>query len=93
MKKIIKQDNNRIVALIMLYENRRSLIIKVLGVVVYFLIETFVCVDHLSLQKKPKWSSSHIRFEDNSFDEISGIDIPEILFNIVSCYFFVLEDK
>ena len=50
MRKTIKQDNTRVAALIMFYENTKSLIFKVLGVVVYFFLKKYVCVDYLSLQ-------------------------------------------
>ena len=36
MRKILKQENTRIIDVIILYENRESLIFKVLGVLVYF---------------------------------------------------------
>ena len=35
---------------------------------------------------------SHRVFEDTSYDEIPGIGIPGMLFNIVSCYGFFQED-
>ena len=91
MSKTLKQDNTPVVALIVSYENRKSIIFKVLCVVVYFVIEKN-CVDYLGLQRKTKLSSSHRNFEDNSFEELSVIGIPEILFNIVSCYGF-FQDK
>ena len=70
MRKTPKQNNECVIALIMFYENRKSVIFKVLGVVVYEFIEKYVCVDYLSLQREPKLSSSPRGFEDTSFDEL-----------------------
>ena len=50
MRKTLKQDNNRVITLIMFYVNRKSLIFKVLIIFVYWFIEKDVCVDYLSLQ-------------------------------------------
>ena len=38
-----------------------------------------------------KLSLSQTLFKDTSFDELSGIGIPEILLKFVSCYGFVQE--
>ena len=48
----------------MFYENSKSPILKVLGIVVYCFIEKCVCAEYLSLTREPKLSSSHIVFED-----------------------------
>ena len=88
IRRTLKQESTFIIALIMLYENRKSLILKVLGVVVCCFIEKYVCVDYLSLQGELKSSSLHRGFEDTSFNEISAIGTPYILLNIVSCYSF-----
>ena len=49
-----KQDNTHVIAIIMLYENRKSLIFNVLVVVVYIFSEKYVYVDYLILQLKIK---------------------------------------
>ena len=69
------------------------MIFKVLRVFVCFFIEEYVCVDYLSPQKEPEYSSSYRNFEDTSFYELSGISIPEILLNILYCYGFVQGKK
>ena len=93
MRKTLKQYNTRVISLIMFYGKRKLLTFKMLGVIVYCLIEKYICVDYLSLQREPKLSSSHKKFEDTLFDELSVIGIPEILLKIVSCYSFVQEDN
>ena len=93
MGKTLKKDNTCVIALIMFYENRKSLIFKVLGVVVYCFSEIYICVDYLSLQKEENMSLSHRVFEDTSFYELSGMVIPKLLLNIVSCYGFFQDDN
>ena len=76
MRKTIKHESTCDIALIMFYENRKSLIFNVLGVVVYCFIEKYVCVDYLSLQREAKLMLLHRGFEDTSFDELLRIRIP-----------------
>ena len=51
MRKIIKQDNNCVIAIIMFYDNRESPVLNVLGIVVFWFIGKYACVDSLSLQR------------------------------------------
>ena len=63
----------------------------------------WVLLSIASLKKFPCWlfqSSKRTKsfvitnkIEDTSFDELSGIVIPEILLNIVFCYDFVQDNK
>ena len=50
MSKTLKHDSTHVIDLIIFYENRKSLIFKVLGVVVYCFILKYVCVDYLCIQ-------------------------------------------
>ena len=93
VSKTQEQDNACMISLTMLYENRKSLILKVFGVFVYCFIEKYVCVEYFCLQRKEKMSSLHRWFEDNSFDELSGIGIPEILLNIKPFHDFIQDDN
>ena len=86
MRKALKNGSTRAIALIVFYYNRNSLVFKVLGVVVYFFIDKYLCVDYLCLQIEAKFSLLHGGFENTSFDELSRIFIPEILLNVLSCY-------
>ena len=86
-RKTSKQDNIHVIDIIMFYENNELLIFKLLGIVVYWFLENYACVDYLCLKKD--FFLSQKGFEYTSFDEISGIGIPEILLNIVSCYGFL----
>ena len=53
-RKTLKCDSAHAIALIMLYENSKSPIFKVLGVAVYCFIEKYVCVDYLCFQREAK---------------------------------------
>ena len=46
ISKTLIQDNTCAIALIMFYNNNKSLTFMVLGVVVYCFIEKYVCVDY-----------------------------------------------
>ena len=65
---------------------------NLLWVFFYYFLEIHVCFDCLCLKNKRKLSLSHKLFEDNFFDELSGIGIIKTLVNIVSCYGFVQEN-
>ena len=92
MRKLMKDENTRILVLIVFYYNTNYLVYKVLGVVIYFILEHYVCINYLCLQKENKLSLTHKLFEENLYDNISGIGITEMLLNIVSCYVFYQED-
>ena len=64
--------------LLMLYYNIKLLIFNILGVVVYWFLEEYVCIEYLFLQKYKKPSLSQRTFEGTSFDELLGIGITEI---------------
>ena len=71
MIKIIKNENSRVPALLIFYENTRLLIYKLMGAVVYCILDHYVCIDYLCLQKEKKLSMSRTIFEDTSYDENS----------------------
>ena len=56
ISKTIKHDITRAIDMIMLYKNRKPLVFKVLGIVVYCFNEKYVCVDYLCLQREAKFS-------------------------------------
>ena len=49
--KVSKKDNTRVISLVMFYENRKSIIFKVLGSVVYCITENYICADYLYLHQ------------------------------------------
>ena len=91
MGKTMKNYNTPFIDIIMFYNNIKSPLFKVLGIVVYFLLEKYFCIDYLCLQQLKKLYLSHRLFEDTPFDDISGIGIPGFFLNILPCYVFVQE--
>ena len=59
--------------------------LKVLREVIYWTLYNHVCIHYALLQKYSNILSFHKGFEDAYYNEISGIGIPELLMNIVSC--------
>ena len=57
--KMIENYNTCVVEILVLYDNRKSKIYKVLGVVVYWNIYKYVCIDHLCIQKEKTVSVTH----------------------------------
>ena len=91
MKKTLKQDNTRVIALIMFDKNRKSLIFQGVGCCCLF-IHRKICLFWLFESSKiANFFPSHRVFEDTSFDDLSSIVIPELLLKIVSYYGFVQD--
>ena len=61
---LFKKDSNHAISQTMLYEKRKSIILKVLGVVIYCFIDRNVCVDYLCNKRESQLSSSYRGFED-----------------------------
>ena len=49
--KVLKKDNNRVIALMILYENINIMILKVLDSIIYCILENYVCIDYIYLQQ------------------------------------------
>ena len=71
---------------------RKQVIYKILGMVVYFIMENQVWIDYYFFTKRKTLSLSHIGFETESYNEFSGIVIIEFLMTIVSCNGFFKKD-
>ena len=50
-RKTLKHDSSHAITLTMFYHNRKSVILKVLGVVVYCFIEKYVSVNYFCLKR------------------------------------------
>ena len=87
----MKNDNTRVLAFLMLYYNNKSIVYKVLRVVIYCILDNYVCIDCFCLQKEKKLSLFHKKFGETSYDETSGIRVPMWLLKIVPFYDFVQE--
>ena len=57
-------------------------------------MDKYVCVDYLcSTQTKLYITSKGQGFENRTYNAVSGIGIPELLLNIISCHVFVNNTK
>ena len=88
---IMKQPNTRVFALIMIYEqgqNQTEKRFKVLSCVIYTMIDKYVCIDYLCTLKNKlreiKVNHANLnKHEDQDYNNLFGIGIPDILMNIV----------
>ena len=71
----------------MFYEHRGTTIFKVLGSLIYFVIDIYVCLYYLCLQYN-KWVYNDNSFDKFTFDDVYGIGITEVLMNIMSWHGF-----
>ena len=51
IRKLLKKDNTSVIELLMFYKNKKSMIFKVLGSVIYCITEKCLFVDYIFLQK------------------------------------------
>ena len=89
-KRVLKKYNTCVIALLEFYENRKTIILKVLGSVIYLIIIKYVCADYLCIQQV-LLSLKNKLFQNITFNYISGIFIPVLLMNIMSCRGFLKE--
>ena len=73
-------------------ENRNNMIFKVLSSVVYCIIKNHVCADYLCCPQT-KLHAENKGFKNTTYNDISGIGIPEILMKIISCHGFVNDSN
>ena len=90
-KKLLKNNSNCVVALLLFYENINITVFRVLGPVIYFIIIIYDFVDYLCLHQGLLSLTKQV--EKNTFDNISGVRIREVSMNIVSCCGFSKEDN
>ena len=91
IRKVFNKDNTRVLELLMFHENRKTTIFKVLGSVIYCIMDNYICTDYLCLNKY-KISLAHKVFDNTTFNDISGIGILELLMNIMS-FIWIREVK
>ena len=72
----------------MIYKNRNKLTCKVIGVVIYNIIDEYICLDYLGLLQE-KLSKHDDKSKNAKFNNLSGLGIPDILMNIMSCHVFL----
>ena len=68
------------------------MISSVLSSVAYFIMDNDACDDYMCCQQA-KLHVANKDFENKTFNDISGIRIPELFMNIISCHRFVNNNK
>ena len=96
---ISAKNTTRVLELIMLYETRNNpkKVFKVLSYVIYIIISNYVCIEYLASESKIIIDFSvgygeGYKHEEESYNKILGIGIPDLLMNFMSCHGF-LENK
>ena len=86
-----------IMVIIIFYENIGKdtiTVYRVLGCVVYNIIDNYVCIYYLACQSKTLCDiSSNPTFKETTLNLLLGIDIPELLLDLVSCYCFMTKSN
>ena len=89
----MKKKNKYVIAPIMFYDSKGTKpekLYRVLSCFLSHLIDNYVCIDYLYCQYKTLGRIySNIIYEQTSFNMLLGIDIPEVLLNLVSCHGFI----
>ena len=85
IRKVLKKYNTCVLAILILYDNKKKEISKVLGSVIYCTTDNYICVYHLCLYQDQLYLV-HKGFKNKTFNDISVIGIPELLMNIMFCH-------
>ena len=97
INKALQKKNTRVLALVIFYENGKTIIRKlfrVLSCVIYTIIDKYVCIDYLGSEKS-KLSDLKIGCTGSSkhngldYKNLLGIGIPYLLLNFLSCHGFL----
>ena len=91
-RKLLREEKSHVISLLIFYKTRKIMMYKVLGSLVHCTIENYFYLYYLCLQQAELYLASKIS-ENTKFNEISGIVIPELLMNIMSCHGFMNEKK
>ena len=87
MKRIVS-----VFSLMMFDENRESIMFKVIEAVIYDIIKRHIIPDYLGLFQN-KWSKHEIIKKKTKSNNLSGLRIPKILMNIMSCSRFIFDQE
>ena len=87
IKNELMKINVSVISLLIFYDNRGVIVYKVIGAVLYNIIDNYICIYFMGLLQD-KMSKHNNRFEKTKFNDFYGLGIPEILINIMSCHGF-----
>ena len=74
IRKVLRKENTYFLALLMFYDSMNTMILNVLGSVVYFIMDNYLCDDYTCLHKA-KLYFSHKGFKKTTFNDNSQIGI------------------
>ena len=94
---ILFRANTRVIVLIVNNEHgsfSTRNVFKVLSCVIYTIIDKYVCIDYLCTEKKRLIElklglTLKTKHEDQDYDNLFGIGIPDIFMNMFSCQGFI----
>ena len=70
------------------------MVFKVLSSIVYCIMDNYICFDYLCCPvTKLHVTNKEQEFENRTYNAVSGIVIPELLMNIISCHGFMSNKK
>ena len=92
IRRVSQKENTCVLSFLMFYEDRKNTIFKVSSSVVYCIMKNYVCAYYLYFPQT-KLHVANKGFENITYNDISGIGIPELLMNIISCHGFVSDTK
>ena len=75
VRNVFKKNNTHVLAFLVVYKNMNTLMFKVLGSVIHFIMDNYLCVDYLCLHQGQIYLA-HKVFENTTYNYISGIVIP-----------------
>ena len=90
VRKVFQKVNTSVLSLLIFDENRKNMKFKVLISIVYCIMDNFVCVDYICWQEKKLYVTNKGQvFENRTYNDVSGVGIPELLMNIIWCHVFL----
>ena len=84
-RKTYHTKNTCVIASVMFYENKKTIMFKIVGEIIYSLYYRYICLDYLC-QHKYKLSNHIYDFKNTTFGAFSGIGIRDLLTRIMSCH-------
>ena len=77
IRKGLRKYNPRVLSLLVLYENIKTVIYKVLGSAIWCIMDKYICLYYPCLKQAQPYLKSK-SFENTTFNDISEIGIPSL---------------
>ena len=84
----LSKNDVSIHSLTIFYYSINTLVYKDIGGVMHTIIDEYIFVYYLGLIQE-KLSKHDNNFKNNNFKDLSGLVIPDIFMNVISCHLFV----